>query len=47
LGAARAAAASGDREKAGAYYGKLIDLAKNADGERPEMREAKAFLVSK
>jgi len=43
LGAARAAGASGDSEKASAYYGKLIDLAKNADGERPEMREAKAF----
>jgi tetratricopeptide (TPR) repeat protein len=47
LGAARAAAASGDREKAGAYYGKLIDLAKNADGERPGILEAKAFLASK
>jgi len=47
LGAARAAGASGDAEKASAYYGKLIDLAKNADGERPEMREAKAFLDCK
>jgi tetratricopeptide (TPR) repeat protein len=45
LGVARAADASGDRAKAIAYYGKLIDLAKNADGERPETREAKAFLA--
>jgi len=42
---ARAADAAGDRAKAVAYYLKLIDLAKNADGERPEIREAKAFLA--
>jgi tetratricopeptide (TPR) repeat protein len=47
LGIARAAEASGDRAKAAEYYGKLIDLAKNADLERPEMREAKAFLARK
>jgi len=47
LGVARAAAAAGDRAKAAAYYGKLIDLAKNADVERPDVREAKAFLASK
>src|SRR5262249_3999901 len=45
LGIARAADAAGDRAKAVAYYGKLIELAKNADGERPEVREAKAFLA--
>jgi tetratricopeptide (TPR) repeat protein len=45
LGVARAADASGDRAKAAEYYGKLIDLAKNADLERQEVREAKAFIA--
>jgi hypothetical protein len=47
LGVARAANASGDRAKAAEYYGKLIDLAKNADLERQEVREAKAFIARK
>ncbi|MEA2875669.1 MAG: hypothetical protein QOF14_865 [Hyphomicrobiales bacterium] len=47
LGMARAANGAGDRQKAAEYYGKLAELAKNADGERPETREAKAFLVNK
>ena len=47
LGVARAATATGDRTKAAEHYGKLIDLAKNADVERPEVQEAKAFLASK
>jgi cytochrome c-type biogenesis protein CcmH/NrfG len=46
-GAARAADAAGDRQKALAYFGKLVDLAKNADTERQEIREAKAFLAQK
>ena len=45
LGVARAADAIGDRTKAVEYYGKLVDLAKNADAERQEVREAKAFLA--
>ena len=45
LGIARAANAAGDRQKASEYYGKLVNLAKNADTERPETREAKAFLA--
>jgi tetratricopeptide (TPR) repeat protein len=45
LGLARAANAAGDRQKASNYYGKLVNLAKNADTERPETREAKAFLA--
>jgi tetratricopeptide (TPR) repeat protein len=45
LGVARAANATGDRAKAVEYYGKLIDLAKNADVERQEVREARAFLA--
>jgi tetratricopeptide (TPR) repeat protein len=44
-GAARAADAAGDRQKAFACFGKLVDLAKNADTERQEIREAKAFLA--
>jgi tetratricopeptide (TPR) repeat protein len=44
LGIARAASAAGDRQKASAYYGKLVELAKNADTERQEIREAKNFL---
>jgi len=46
-GAARAAEAAGDRQKAAEYFGKLVDLAKNADTERQEIREAKAFLARK
>jgi hypothetical protein len=47
LGIARAANAVGDRKKASEYYGKLLDLAKNADTERPETREARQFLAQK
>jgi len=46
-GAARAAEAAGDRQKASDYFGKLVDLTKNADTERAEIREAKAFLARK
>jgi tetratricopeptide (TPR) repeat protein len=42
-GAARAADSAGDRQKASEYFGKLVDLAKNADTERQEIREAKAY----
>lgn len=43
-GAAKAAELSGDRTKAGNYYTKLLALAENADAERQELGEAKAFL---
>ena len=43
-GAARAAEAAGDRQKAAAYFTRLVELSRNADVERPEIREAKAFL---
>jgi tetratricopeptide (TPR) repeat protein len=43
-GAARAAARRGDAEKARDYYRRLVELTASADVERPEMREAKAFL---
>ena len=44
-GAARAADATGNRTQASEYFGKLVNLAKNADAERQEVREAKAFLA--
>jgi tetratricopeptide (TPR) repeat protein len=44
FGAARAAEKLGDRQKAAAYFGKLVALSGKADTERPEMRIAKAFL---
>ena len=43
-GAARAAEAAGDRDKAAMYYGKLLTLAKSADTERPELARARAFV---
>jgi uncharacterized protein HemY len=46
-GAARAAAASGDKAKARAYYAKLAQLTKGSTGDRPELREMKLFLASK
>ncbi len=47
LGIARAANAAGDRQKASEHYGKLVNLAKNADTERQEVREAKEYLAPK
>jgi hypothetical protein len=43
-GAARASALAGDKEKARTYYTRLVALAQNADGERPELRVAKTFF---
>jgi len=45
LGIARAANAAGNRAKASEYYGKLVELTKNADTERQEIREAKEYLA--
>src|SRR4051812_24591698 len=42
-GAARAADSGGDHQKASDYFGKLVNLAKNADTERQEIREARAY----
>ncbi len=44
-GAARAAEASGEATKAKLFYAKLIDLTKNADSPRPEVKLAKAHLA--
>ena len=46
-GAAKAAEASGDAKKAREYFEKLARLTRNADGDRPELREAKQRLASK
>jgi len=46
-GAARAAEAAGDRQKAGEYFAKLVDLSKNADGARPELARAKAYMAAR
>ena len=46
-GAGRAANAAGDRASASAYYAKLVELSQNADTDRRETREAKAFVASK
>jgi hypothetical protein len=45
-GAARAAEASGDRAKAGQLYRALLNIARSADAERPELQRARAFLQS-
>jgi tetratricopeptide (TPR) repeat protein len=44
LGAARAAAQSGDQTTAAAMYAKLLEQWKQADANLPELREARAFL---
>jgi tetratricopeptide (TPR) repeat protein len=46
-GAARAAEASGNREKAADYFAKLVALTKHADTERPDLAKAKAFLAQR
>ena len=46
-GAARAADAIGDRKKAAEYFGKLIELAKNGDGTRPELKQARAYVSAR
>jgi hypothetical protein len=44
-GAARAAARAGDVAKARMFYTSVVNLCSSADTERPELREAKAFLA--
>jgi tetratricopeptide (TPR) repeat protein len=46
-GAARAATLSGDDEKAKKYYTQLLGNCEKADGDRPELHDAKAFLAKK
>lgn len=46
-GAARAAKLSGDNEKAKIYYAKLLALCEHADGDRPELQDARSLLAQK
>lgn len=46
-GAARAANLSGDNEKAKTYYAKLLALCEHADGDRPELQDARSLLAQK
>jgi tetratricopeptide (TPR) repeat protein len=46
-GAAKAAVQSGQHGKARTYFSKLAELTKNADADRAEVREARAFVARK
>jgi tetratricopeptide (TPR) repeat protein len=46
-GAGRAARLSGDDEKAKTYYQTLLAMCEYADGDRPELKEAKSLLTVK
>ena len=45
FGAARAAKLAGDRTKARSYYALVVELTKNSDGTRAEVKEARAFVA--
>ena len=46
-GAALAAKLSGDQEKAKTYYAKLLAICQHADGDRPELQDARSLLAQK
>lgn len=46
-GAARAAEAAGDAARAREYFAKVIELSAHADGVRPELQRARAYLDRK
>ncbi|MEO7274142.1 MAG: hypothetical protein ABIX28_26130, partial [Vicinamibacterales bacterium] len=46
-GAARAASEAGNRPAAEAFYRQLLTLAAQADGERPELKTATAYLAAR
>ena len=46
-GAAKAAERLGDEKKTRIYYEKLVELCRQADTERAELAEAKAFLAKR
>ena len=46
-GAARAAKLSGDSGKAKTYYAKLLAICEHADGDRPELQDARSLLAWK
>jgi tetratricopeptide (TPR) repeat protein len=45
-GAARAAKLSGDVEKAKTYYARLLSICNHADGDRPDLRDARSLSPS-
>jgi hypothetical protein len=47
FGAARAAELAGDHEKAMTHYSALVALGAQADTERPELKQARAFLAQR
>jgi hypothetical protein len=46
-GAARAAQLSGNHEKAKSYYALLLAICDHADGDRPELRDARTYLAKR
>ncbi|MBV8437129.1 MAG: hypothetical protein JOY95_06405 [Silvibacterium sp.] len=46
-GAARAATLSGNNEKAKTYYAQLLAICGHADGNRPELQDARSLLAQK
>ena len=46
-GAARAAKLSSDDAKAKIYYAKLLSMCGRADGDRPELQDARSLLAQK
>ena len=46
-GSARAAKLSGDDDKAKTYYAKLLSMCEHADGDRPELKEARTLLAER
>jgi tetratricopeptide (TPR) repeat protein len=46
-GAARAAKRSGNNEKAKTYYAELLSVCAHADGDRPELQDARTLLAQK
>jgi tetratricopeptide (TPR) repeat protein len=44
-GAAKSAKLSGNNQKAGLYYAKLLALTSESDSDRPQVKEAKAFIA--
>jgi tetratricopeptide (TPR) repeat protein len=45
-GAGRAARLAGDGAKARTHFGRLLEITRDGDGQRPELREARAALAS-
>ena len=46
-GAARAAKRADNDSKAKTYYAKLLSICEHADGDRPEIEEARSLLAEK